>query len=156
MTLLEKMTPKHHAVLYEIAMRAEPFRSNMTLMEFQSVMNAREGFVLTRSGEIIGLVSYSDYVPKIDITIHCFVEPKHQRRWVNRPGLKITYDYPFTELGLPRVSSYSVIGLSDIAGQFLLAMGFKEEGCKRRSYLLEGQYYDVKHYGMLKEECPWI
>ena len=69
---------------------------------------------------------------------------------------KDVFDYPFEILGLRRVSSYSIEGVTDKAGRFLEGLGFKQEGVIRnRARKPDGSYADIKIYGLLREEARW-
>lgn len=154
---LDTLNEKHYKAVYEIAIRAEPYHSDMTFEQFSELMSEREGYVIVApSGELAGCISFSDYVPDVNIIIHCVVDEKYQKRWVTRKLLRTVADYVFGDLGLPRISSYCVVGKTDNAGEFLLRLGFKHEGTVRKGIKLGNDYFDIKLFGMLKEECRWL
>ena len=154
---LDTLQTKHHKVLYEIAMTSEPYDSNMTEVAFCSTMATREGFVVVdKDGQIVGCISFSDFTPGIDILVHCTVRAEKQGRWVTRKMLREVFGYVFYSLDLPRVSGFCVPGKSDVAGDFLLQLGFKLEGIRRQTVKLPDGLHDVKLFGMLRDECRWI
>ena len=154
---LDALHPKHHGALYKIAVEAEPYGSDITEAQFRAVMGTREGYVVVgRDGKLVGCISFSDFAPGIDIVLHCMVEDKCRGRWITRKMLKTVFGYLFEDLGLPRVSGFCIPGMSDVAGEALLRLGFKCEGLKRKSARLPDGFHDVKIFGMLKEECRWI
>lgn len=154
---LDTLQAKHHKALYEIAMTTEPYDSNMTEVAFCSTMATREGFVVVDGeGQVVGCISFSDFTPGVDILIHCAVKAEKQGRWLTKKILNTTFGYAFNILGLPRVSGFCVPGFSDVAGDFLLRMGFKLEGVRRKTVKLPDGLHDVKLFGMLRDECRWI
>ena len=152
---IEILNKDHYKALYEVSKVAEPWQP-IQYYQFEDILKKREGYVLISAiGEVVGVISFSDYAPDLNIIIHCMVHPKYQKRWASRELLKKIADYVFGDLGLPKITSYSMIGLTDEAGGFLDLLGFVREGCIRRGVRVKGEYYDVPLYGMLKEECKW-
>lgn len=153
---LEVLKDYHYPVLLEIARSAESWHEATTLEQFTATMKLREGFVLVaKDGRLAGCISFSDYAPETNIIIHCTVEPRYQRRWVTREILKSIAKYVYDDLGLPRMSGLCVGNKTDEAGSFLEKLGFKLEGIIRKGVKLPDGYFDLKLYGMLKEECKW-
>lgn len=146
----------YYKELFEIAKCAEPF-GDINLYQYTANMDKREGYVLiTREGKIAGCVSFSDFVPGVNIVIHCMVDPEYHKRWVTREILKTLANYVYEELGLPRMSGFSIKGRTDEAGEFLLKLGFKREGCIRQGINIKSNYYDLMLFGLLKEDCKWL
>lgn len=141
--------------LYEIAQRVEPCGKFMVFEQFFNVMSKREGFVLKVDDAIAGCISFSNFTPGLDILIHCMIDEHYQRRWCSRPVLKALADYAYGELGVLRVSGFCIPGKSDGAGKLLVKLGFKHEGTVRRGIKLEDGLFDIKIFGLLKEECTW-
>lgn len=155
---LSVLQPQHYKALHEIALRAETSDCPMPYLHFERLMSGRQGYVIvTHNGELAGCVSFDNYTPDLDITIHCFIDPKHHGRWaLRRSFYKEIFDYLFGDLGLVRVSGYSVRGISDKAGKFLLGLGFKHEGTiRQRIQKPDGKIYDADMYGLLKDERRW-
>ena len=150
------LRPDQFKELYHIAMECEPFQSDMSLAKFMMVMNSREGWTVVDGTKIIGAVTYGDFAPLQDATLHVFIDKNYHGRWVTRGMLSMAFRYPFKTLRLPRISGFCVVGLSDHVGKNLLDLGFKEEGKRRNAYRLNDRYFDVKLYGMLNEECKWL
>ncbi len=153
-----KLQTEHYPVLYKVARETESaFMSQRTIEQFTAQMRSREGYVIVnRAGAIVGCISFSDFVAGMDILIHCSVLDKYQRRWCTKSILTAVFKYVFETLSLPRLSGICIPGMSDTAGEFLLRMGFKFEGLKRQCVKLPDGMYDLKMFGMLKEECRWI
>ena len=152
---LDTLKEEHYRTLYEIMLRAEPWNI-CSFEQFKTIASARSGYVIvTPTGEIVGCISFSDLVPDTNIIIHCFVGEKYRRRWVTRQSLKTIADYVFSTLHLRRMSGYSIEGISDMAGEFLLKLGFQHEGTIRSGQKIGDSFYNVKIYGLLKEECRW-
>ena len=69
---LDTLNKKHYKAVYEIAIRAEPYHSDMTFEQFSEIMSEREGYVIvTPSGELAGCISFSDSVFKCIDMISC-------------------------------------------------------------------------------------
>src|SRR4030065_471406 len=155
---LEVLHEKFYKALYEVVLRAESWAGdNSYFYQFQEQMNRRSGFVIVApDGRLAGCISFSDYVPMTNIIIHASIDAKYHRRWVTRRNLAIIANYVYEELGLPRMSGFSVAGKSDIAGEFLIALGFKHEGTIRKGARIGSELFDLKLYGLLKEECRWL
>lgn len=154
---LYPLEQRHYQAVYEIALRSEPWTTGMMFEQFRSVMEKREGFVLVNgSGEIVGCISFSDYAPQTSIIIHCVVDTKYQRRWCTRSTLKEIARYVFDDLDLHRMSGFCIVGKSDKAGEFLVKLGFEEEGIIRKGVYLPDGHHDLKLFGLLKEECKWL
>lgn len=156
---LDVMHPKHYKALYEIMKRAEPYSCGpMPYSSFERTMSGRQGYVIiTKDGELAGCISFDNYTPGVDVTIHCFIDPEHHGRWaLKRSFYKEIFDYLFCDTALLRVSGYSICGVSDKAGRFLERLGFKHEGKIRQGIKMpDGNVYDVNLYGLLKNERRW-
>ena len=154
---LEVLKDFHYPALLEITKRAEEWHETMTMEQFKASMEKREGYVLVaKDGSLAGCISFSDYAPEINIIIHCMVEPKYQRRWVSREILKTIANYVYEDLGLHRMTGLCVGIKTDDAGSFLEKLGFKLEGVIRQGVKLPDGMFDLKLYGLLKEECKWL
>jgi|GEM_PF-5639352 len=155
---VEPMDYRHLRRLFEIAREAEGHDCPEDYERFEQLMLQREGFVIFRqsTGEMVGCITFSNYVPETNVIIHCFVMKKYQRRWATRKILRQVAGYTFEYLGLPRVSGYCVKGVNDWAGEFLERIGFRHEGTVRKGWKRGNEYYDIKLYGLLREECRWL
>lgn len=152
---IEKIKHEHWRHLYEIILRAEPFNGHMVFEQFATMMQKREGFTIFVGSDIAGCISFSDFVPETNIIIHCTVDASFRRRWCTREILHEIAVYVYETLGLHRMSGFSICGVTDEAGEFLLKLGFQVEGVIRKGVKLLGGYYDVKLFGLMKEECRW-
>lgn len=154
---LDTLKEHHYRALYEIHKRAERFNVP-DYMTFHGIMEKREGFVvIAPNGEIAGCISFSDYIPEMDIVIFCFIDPQYRGRWALKRGMyRTVFDYTFKTLELPRVTGYTVKPINDDAAGFLAALGFKHEGTvRKRVKMPDNEYYDIEIYGLLKEERRW-
>lgn len=152
---LEPVTSAHYPRLYQILLKAEPWNA-CSFEVFEAIAVNRSGFsIVSNTGDLVGCVSFSDFAPGLNIVVHCFVEERHRSRWVSRQALKEIAAYIFGHLGLHRMSGYSITGISDKAGEFLLKLGFMQEGTIRQGRKIDDKFYDIKMYGLLKEECRW-
>jgi RimJ/RimL family protein N-acetyltransferase len=146
---------EHYPRLYDIAVKSERF-SIHNLVQFVECLKQREGYVLKRHDNIVGFITFSDYKPELDIIIHCSVLPKYQKRWLTKGILREIARYVFDYLELPRMTSYCIVGKTDVAGDFLERIGFKKEGEIRGGIKLADGRFNLSLYGLLKEECKWL
>ena len=155
---IDTLDKKHYDALFEIVRRAEPYMKNLIFEQFKQTMDTRVGYVVVRQdGRLAGCINFSDFTPRQNAVIHCFVDPEQHGRWLKQGLLRTVYDYVFNRLALPRLSGFCIPGQSDRAGEFLQRMGFRQEGYVRKGALLpDSAYYDVKLFGMLREECRWL
>jgi RimJ/RimL family protein N-acetyltransferase len=154
-TTWERLSHKHIPELYRVACVSEPYIPKVNILEFESAMSMRDGFVFKIGDEIIGATTLSDYMPGVDAVMHVFINPAVHGKWINRELLRVTFNLPFNVLKLPRVSSYHIPGLTDAAAKFQSNLGFTIEGRKRKALLHDGHLMDVVLVGMLREECVW-
>lgn len=156
MLILDTLKAEYIAQLYDVYMDAEPYYI-YDYETFLVAMNQRQGYVIVDGALPIGAITFSDYIPGCDITIHAFVHPEYQKRWATkRQWYKIIFSYPFEILKLPRVSAYLPVPYYGHVESFLKKLGFKLEGIMRKkSKWLDGSYCDIAIYGLLKEEQRW-
>ncbi len=159
MISLRPITLAHYEALHEIQGRVESFPCP-SLFDFRAIMSKREGFVLIADGQIIGAVSFSDFMAEMDITVHIFTDPAWHGRFSSRRIYKAVFDYPFEQLGLPRVTAYLPKSKEhrpfEKVARYLKALGFQYEGTVRnRLKMPDGNLWDVEIYGLLKEERRW-
>jgi len=153
---LEPLTERHYPEIYKIALSSEPWTTGMIFEQFRGVMQGREGYVLIHRDMVIGCISFSDYQPMCNVLIHCVVDTKYQKRWATKGILKQLFEYAYDTMDLPRMSAISIVGYSDKACEFLERLGFKPEGVIRKGVRLPDGLFDLKMFGMLKEECKWV
>lgn len=156
MVKIIELQPDHINSLYDVCLEAEGNGAGMTLLAFISMMNQREGWAIFNNDKLIGSITLSDFVPKLDIILHCSILKEYHGRWLNRKILNTVYGRIFNELELPKVSSYSISGVTDKAEKLLKAMGFEQDGKLRKGAMVSGEYYPLKIFTMLREECRWI
>lgn len=151
---IDTLKPEHHEALYEVSKKSAPARPFQSFVEFEAWMEGGEGFVVVRNdGILAGCVYFTRYVPMVDILIHAFVDQEFRGRWITRGMVKKILDYPFESLFLPRVSAYYIpdAGIFDTR-PLLAGLGFKHEGTIRKGMRINGAYYDVMLYGLLKDQ----
>ena len=154
---LESIKYGDYEELYKIVKEAEPYMAKtMDIIGFTSIMELREGWTVYNDDEIIGCVSISDFIPKLNCILHAFVKSDYFGNWIDNKICNLVYGHIFNTLGCSRVTGYCLVGESDRAGIALEHMGFKQEGLQRQCALTDNGYHDVKTFGMLKEECPWL
>ena len=157
---LVKLNPSHYEKLYEIAKVNDPTFDADSLDHFSAALTGLEGWTIQSDGEPIGAVLLSHFTPQLNVILHGFVRSDCRKRWLTRAMLREVYHYIFDELKVVRVSGFGIEGLTDVAQNFLVRMGFKRECgegfCIRKGIRIRGEYMDVITYGMLREECRWL
>lgn len=157
MVRLAPTLPEDHRELFRILLIAEPYHEpDMTMEHFKMVTNRRTAWTVRSEDRIIGCVSYGEYMPGVDITLHVYIDPEFHGRWMSRSVLRTGFRFPFISLDLPRVSGFCLVGLSDHAGNSLERLGFAPEGVRRKACMVMNKLWDVKLFGMLREECRWL
>jgi len=153
-----RLTRKHIPDIYRVVLRNEPFAREVvpTLMHFRAAANQFEGFALYDGNRAIGWATFSNLTPLVDAIFSATVDREYRGRWVNRRAFRQIFTFPFVDLGLPRISSYTISGVTSYLDSGLTKTGFRVEGTRRRAVLLPDGYHDVTLYGMLKEECRWL
>lgn len=124
--------------------------------QFCALLSRWEGLVFLDKGKVISGVGLSDFEPNCDVIMHCSAHPDYLGKWVSKRALRAVFGLVFHDLKLPRASSFSIPGITDLGAIFLFEVGFTYEGRKRKRFLLNGQRHDIWLFGMLKEECRWI
>ncbi|GIN39455.1 GNAT family N-acetyltransferase [Heyndrickxia oleronia] len=84
----------------------------------------------------------------------CIIDIGEKEYWGQGYGteaLSILLNYAFQELNLHRVS-LRVFSFNEKAIKLYKNLGFKEEGNSRQSLYRNGQWHDILHMGILKEE----
>lgn len=104
-------------------------------------------------GAFVGLCNIDDfsYVAKhFDLGI-VLAAPSFEGKGYAKETLHLILDYMFNQYNMKRAAAK--IMSSNLASQKLFRqLGFKEEGCWRSYVYRDGQYLDLLHFSLLKEE----
>jgi [ribosomal protein S5]-alanine N-acetyltransferase len=60
--------------------------------------------------------------------------------------------HAFKDLGLAKITAH-VFGFNDASRRVVEKCGFELEGCLRKHFVKDGQYLDVRAYGLIRGEC---
>ncbi len=146
---------RDYRVLHELSKRVEPYRRHNLYDEFCDGLDQRRGFSIWHDGNLVGMVTYSNYIPGVTVVIH-FLQDPEQRGSVTRSTVREAFRYPFEDLKVPVLTSYSIPGVTDKAGEYLERLGFVREGRRREILRLPDGPRDEVIYGMLRRECRWL
>jgi len=102
-----------------------------------------------RNDRLVAAVIYNNYVSNISIEMSIYSVDK---KWATRYNLKQLFSYPFTQLGLRRVTALCSATNEGVI-MFLKKLGFQLEGNHRMAHHDGG---DALSFGMLSTECKWI
>ena len=150
---LEELNHKHFPDLFEVTKLSDPWL-DLDRNTSDRLFSQREGFVLvTNDNKVVGHITFDSYTPRLDIIIHCSVIPEYQKRWLTKAIYKQVFDKVFNDFECIRASGFAVEGLNDLT--FHERLGFKLEGITRNGFRHFNNYYNVRSYGMLKNERRW-
>lgn len=103
---------------------------------------------LERDGELVAVVVFDGF-SSCDCNMH--IASDGTKRWLNKELLLSSFAYPFTQLGLRRVTGL-VPAKNDAALAFDQNLGFEFEGRCRHALADD----DIIILGMLRENCRFI
>lgn len=109
-------------------------------------------FHIDRKGETVGEISLHSIKwlnRKAMLTV--FVWPPYQGQGIGRVASEILLDFSFRVLNLVRIEAEVVQG-NDASLHLIRRLGFVEEGRLRKAKYIEGHYFDIYVFGLLKEE----
>lgn len=156
MSSIKPMTRHDYRALFSLSKRIEPYSEYDFFDQFCNELDSRRGFTVCNSaGLLVGLVSYSNFIPGSMVMIH-FLADTNNVGIITRETIRFAFRFPFISLHVPRLVSYSVLGITDRAGKLLKRLGFRIEGILKEAGRLPDGPRDVEIYGMLREECRWL
>lgn len=160
MSGIRELTVNDLPELYPIIVENEPFMENigydLVVREFKN----REGWaIINDDNQIVGCITVSDFVPLLKATLHVCISKEYRGTWATLHVLRTIFGHMFRpdRLCLRKVYGYAIPYVTYDAAKFLTDMGFRVWGIDSRGGMtLDGKYYDIIRYEMLREECPWI
>ena len=151
--MIKPLDKKDYRAIFSMSKRLEPYPEYSYYDHFCSLLDSRRGFTFWNKGdELVAFLSYSDFIPGTQVTIHFM----NESGGLNREVVKKAFGFPFNDLHVPILVSYSVTGRTDNAEKFLQRLGFTLEGVRREAARLPDGPRDIKLYGMLRRECRWL
>ena len=149
---LTQLSPKHYPALYDITNVTDTWVKR-TVPEHIDFFSQCSGWVIEHQSKVVGYIILMNYVPTVDVTIHCSVLPAYQSKWMTKGIYKTVFNHIFDTLKVNRCTSYLIDGYSNPT--FLDRLGFKQEGVLRRAYPINNSVKDIILYGMLPDERRW-
>ena len=142
----------------------EPFtditQAEKLIALFESRFNSTSGIrwaIRTKtSGELIGTCSFNSWSEKMrSATIGYDLKPDYWNKGISTEAifeiLRVAFVGKLPCGPLHRIQADTILG--NIASEKVLnKLGFKEEGIRRESAYVKGQYYDMKCFGILLPE----
>ena len=104
---------------------------------------------LERNDVIVAVCVYENF-SKFDCSMHCASDGS--KRWMSKAFLLAAFAYPFTQLGMRRISTF-VPAKNKLVLEFDRHIGWVQEGVCRKCIAGDG---DMIILGMLREECRFI
>lgn len=108
-----------------------------------------KAIMLLDDQKLLAVTVYTDYAPR-NISLH--IASNGSKRWLTRAFLLASFDYPFDQLGVRRVTGL-VAASNPAALKFDLHLGFRVEG-RMRGASEDGS--DLLVLGMLRHECRYL
>jgi RimJ/RimL family protein N-acetyltransferase len=145
---------KHYPVLFCDEIRGDFQKFLETFLTQDANGNVHPRGLLWVIDDFIGVFYMTD-IKQTEATVHfSFFDAKLQGRG---PLIKDMLRYAFARYGFRRMNVEIPLYANDKIGNFIEMIGFKEEGRKRKAILFDNELFDVKLYGILKEEVAgWV
>jgi len=123
---------------------------------YQSTSGIRWAIRTKESGELIGTCGFNSWSEKMrNATIGYDLTPDYWNRGISTEALtgvlKLAFDGMLPCGSLHRIQADTIPG-NDASEKVLIKLGFKEEGIRRESAFVRGQYHDMKCFGLLRTE----
>lgn len=100
--------------------------------------------------DFVGVFYLTHIVPGQDADVHySFFDRRHKGR---HNLVKAMLRYAFHRYGFARLSAQVPVYATEQAFKFASALGFKDEGKKRRAVFYKGKWFDLVMFGILREE----
>ena len=116
------------------------------------VMPSQMSFRIESEGKVIGEVSLKTirwFNRKAEISI--FIVPEYQGKGYGKRALKKIMELAFGTFNLYRLEA-EVIEFNEPSIKLMESLGFKLEGRLREAKYVDGKYWDILRYGILKRE----
>jgi len=111
--------------------------------------DGQKGLGLVSDSEMVAGVIYDEYNGH-NIFMH--VAARHEKNWLTREYLRLSFHYPFNQLGCSRVTGW-IEDSNTKSKRFAEHLGFKKEAVLNGAATDGG---DVILYRMLREECKYV
>ncbi len=112
------------------------------------------GIFLKKGGRHIGNITlhqidHHNRTAEIGILIG---DKASQGKGFGTQALKLIAQHAFRRLNLHKLTTGMVVG-NTASQKMFEKVGFKQEGCLREHFYLDGKYHDCLRYGLLRSEC---
>ena len=159
MIKIEWTAPHHWPEIHKICVENIPLFADMTLAEFIQSAFSRQGWTLRNGSKIIGAIALSDYLPGISVMLHVYIDKRYHKQWISRKVLQTVSEFAESVLSVPKMVAVLICGQVEKLERALKTMGFTCETGNaglRKAYCRNGQFYDLKIYGIFTEECKFL
>ena len=109
-------------------------------------------FRIENKNELIGEIKFSRmrwYNRKSELSI--LIKKEQQNKGYGTKALNAAMHYAFDKMNLHRLEA-EVYDFNEASIKLVEKLGFKKEGVLREAKYLEGKYYNIIRYGILKRE----
>jgi len=101
--------------------------------------------------DFVGMFYLTHIIPEQQADVHySFFDRRHKGRL---RLVKEMLKYAFQRYKFMRVNAWIPVYATEQAFKFVTALGFKDEGKKRKAAYYKGKYFDVVLFGLLREEA---
>lgn len=135
-------------------LQKQSFIHNLTeVRQYAQPMPAEIIFRIEADDRLIGEVALKSikwYNRKAEISI--FIFDDYQKKGFGKSALRLMMDYVFNTMNFHRLEA-EVMAFNEEGKHIFEEAGFILEGSLREAKYLNGRYYDILRYGLLRREC---
>lgn len=166
--ILRRLTPKDAPDVYEYSSAPE-LTKYLSWSEHKSVAYTKSylkyatkryksgdytewGIVLKKTGKVIGNCGYTSVdIGNMSAEIGYVINPRYQKMGYGIESVKLILGYSFGELELNRISA-RVMPENIASARLLSKLSFICEGRGKKEALIKGEYCDIIHYALCRED----
>lgn len=151
-SLLLKTTDPNDAELNEVFQDSD-ILSNMSEKRLHNLdLPSELVFRIEKEAELIGEIRFQNIKwlnRKAELSL--MIKPAHQNKSYGTEAVNRIIEYAFNTMNLYRIEA-EVIDFNEASKKLVEKTGFTFEGRLREAKYVNGKYYDILRYGLLKKE----
>ena len=133
---------------------AFPINAEQEREYFEEQVSNREdvNLAICHDGEIIGTIGLHDLDQRAgNCELGIWLAPEYHGRGYGTEASDLLTDYAFRELRMHRVMA-RVLATNEASARIWEKLGFEEEGVHRDEAFTDGEYVDMRYFGVLADE----